>query len=160
MGDIRHEDPSARTQRGGPPPGTRVIVDVNAEGQPGAVIFKHEWRFEDNSMKGNGRINIPAKEEGQDGTPIRFVLHNRTRPRVDLKFVDNDNAIWTNRTFCPEHDAHWDPEITSISPSGPVLNVVDLNRDECILNFNLRFEPDPNRYYYDPEIRNGGTTVA
>ncbi|MGI8611927.1 MAG: hypothetical protein ACR2KH_06630 [Sphingomicrobium sp.] len=160
MGDIRHGDQSARTQRGGPPPGTRVIVDVYADGQPGAVTFKHEWRFDDNSRKGNGEIDIPAKKKDEDGTPIQFNLHDRTRPKVGLKFVNDDNAMWSDRTICPQYDAAWDSEITSIRPSERVLHVVDLNKDECVLHYNLRFEPDPQTYCYDPEIRNGGTTVA
>lgn len=158
MGDIRQAPHSAQTGNGGPPPGTRVIVDVYADGKAGAVTFRHEWRFEDNSSKGTDRIEIPAKKHGQDGTPIQFILHDQTRPKVGLRFVDDDNAIWSNRSVCPEHDAQWDPEITSIRPSGQVLNVVDLNRDECILKFNLRFNADQGEYNYDPEIRNGGTT--
>lgn len=158
MGDTRQAPQGAETRPDGPPPGTRVIVDVHADGQPSAVSFSHEWRFEDSSTKRRGRIEIPAKKHGQEGTPIQFILHNGTQPRVELRFVDNDNAIWSSRTSCPEHDAHWDPELVDISPSGQVLNVMDLNRDECILKFNLRFVPDPRRYYYDPEIRNGGTT--
>ena len=157
MGDIRQPQ-SPQDQRGGPPPGTRVIVDVIAKGRPGAVTFEHEWRFEDDSLKGNGDIDVPAKKKGEDGTPIQFNLHDRTDPRVGLKFVNDDGAIWSNRTLCPQLDASWDTEITSIRPSGPVLHVVDLNKDKCVLHYNLRFEPDPQRYYYDPAIRNGGET--
>lgn len=158
MGDIRQFDQSAETQRSGPPPGTRVIVDVVADGKAGAVTFTHEWRFEDNSMKGTGAIDIPEKKKGQKSTPIQFILNDRTNPKVGLKFVNDDNAIWSDRTVCPEHDPRWDPEITSISPSERILNVVDLNQEKCTLHYNLRFEPDPKTYYYDPEIKNGGET--
>ena len=148
-----------RIEPGGKPkPGTRVIVDVFAKGAPGFVSWSHHWRFEDDSLKGNGAIDVPAKKKGEDPTPIQFNLHDQTQPKVGLKFVDDDNAIWSNRSFCPQTDPHWDPEITSIRPAGPVLHVVDLNQDDCTLHYNLRFTPDPNTNCYDPDIRNGGTT--
>lgn len=155
MTDARQD--AQLTQGGKPKPGTRVIVDVYADGPPSLISWSHDWRFEDNSLKGHREIDVPAKKAGEDPTPIKFNLHDRTQPKVGLKFVDDDNAIWSNRNFCPERDAHWDPEITSIRPAGLVLHVVDLNQDDCTLHYNLRFTPDPETNYYDPDIRNGGT---
>ncbi len=76
-----------------------------------------------------------------------------------MRFVDGDDAIWVSRTTCPQSEAASDPEITRIKPSGTVLKVLDMNETACTLHYNLRFEPDPNRYCYDPDIRNGGTTA-
>ena len=159
MGDTRQAPQGAETRPDRYRPATRVIVDVYAEGQPGAVTFRHKWRFEDSSTERDGRIDIPPKKRGQEATPIQFNLRNQTQPRVELRFVADDNAIWSSRDFCPRDEAHWDTELVDISPHAQVLHLVDLNNDECTIHYNLRFEPDPSRYCYDPEIRNGGTTV-
>jgi len=160
MGDIRQAPQNQQPQGGGPPPGTPVFVDIYADSGPGGgVSWSHEWRFENQSKK-TGTIDIPSKDRGQPGTPIQFQVHDRTQPRAGLRFVKGDDAIWVDRSTCPESNAASDPEITGISPAGTVLRVMDLNNDDCSLHYNLRFEPDPKRYYYDPEIRNGGTTAG
>lgn len=159
MGDTRQASQSEQAL-GGPPPGTPVFVEIYADSSPGGgVAWSHKWRFQNYSEK-TGTIDIPKKDRGQPGTPIQFKVNDRTEPRIGLRFVDGDDAIWVDRTTCPQSDPARDPEITRIAPSGTVLRVLDLNDDECTLHYNLRFEPDPNRYYYDPEIRNGGTTVT
>lgn len=141
---------------GKPAPGTIVYVDVYADTAPnGSVEWSHQWNFRNYSPK-TGRIEIPRKGKGEPATPIQFEIHDRTEPRVGLRFVDGKDAIWVSRIACPRSTAS-DPEITGIAPSGTELKVVDLNQDECILHYNLRFQPDPARYYYDPEIRNGGS---
>src|SRR5215217_3465122 len=118
-----------RTLFGHPPPGTPVFVDVYASGRPGNVSFSHKWRFR-GGLKKSGKIDVPAKRKGQDGTPIHFSLENDTSPSVDLRFVADDNAIWVDRTTCPRDKAAKDPEITKIRPSGTKLTVLDLNEDE------------------------------
>ena len=160
MDDTQRAQPNAQSmQSEGPPPGTPVFVDVYADTAPnGGIEWSHEWRFRNHSPK-RGSIDIPKKEKGQPGTPIHFKLHDRTQPKVGLRFVHCDDAIWVSRTTCPQSQAS-DPEITRIEPSETVLKVLDLNKDDCTLHYNLRFEPDPQRYCYDPEIRNGGSTVA
>ncbi len=158
MDDTRQVPRGAGIQENGPPPGTLVYVDVYADTAPGGgVEWSHKWNFRNYSKK-TGSIVIPKKDRGQDGTPIRFKLHDRTEPRVGLRFVDGEDAIWVSRTTCPRSERASDPEITSIDPSETVLKVLDLNEEECTLHYNLRFEPDPSRYCYDPEIHNGGST--
>ena len=160
MGDSRQAAAQGAQMRQAPPPGTPVFVDVYAKTSPsGGVEWSHEWHFQNQRPKG-GAIDIPQKDKGQPGTPIKFKLHDRTEPRLGLRFVDGDDAIWVDRTTCPESGPARDPEIVLIEPSETILRVVDMNQDDCTLHYNLRFEPDPCRYYYDPEIRNGGTTIA
>ena len=160
MDETRRAQPKAQSmQSEPPPPGTPVFVDVYADTAPnGCIEWSHKWRYRNHSPR-DGSIVIPKKEKGQPGTPIHFQLHNRTQPRIGLSFVDCDDAIWVSRTSCPQSRAS-DPEITRIEPSGMVLKVLDLNKEDCTLHYTLRFEPEPTRYCYDPEIRNGGSTVA
>jgi len=158
MDDTLQAQPSAQTKQNGPPPGTRVFVDVYADTAPnGGVAWSHKWRFANYSER-TGSIDVPEKERGKPATPIQFKLHDRTDPKVGLSFVDGKDAIWVDRTACPELKAASDPEITRIEPSETVLKVLDLNKGKCTLHYNLRFMPDPKKYYYDPEIKNGGTT--
>jgi hypothetical protein len=140
---------------GHPTPGTPVFVDVYASGGPGNVRFDHRWRFQGGRTR-TGRIEVPAKAKKERGTPIKFFLRNNTRPRVPLAFVDDDDAIWVDRTACPMTQAR-DREIINIRPSGSVLDVDDENQDACELHYNLRFEPNPQLYFYDPDIKNGGS---
>ena len=158
MGDVRQAQ-GQPGQQVGPPPGTRVFVDVYADTAPnGSVVWSHKWRFADQPENG-GEIVVPAKDKGQPGTPIQFKLHDRTQPKVGLTFVPSDEAIWVDRVDCPNASIH-DAEIANIEPSETVLKLLDLNNDECTLHYNLRFNPDPIRYCYDPTIKNGGTTTA
>lgn len=156
MTDVRDSTGPAENGPSAAPPGTPVQVTVIAEGRPGAVIFTHEWRFQGGHHMGKGGIEIPKRFDTDPGTPIHFHLSNRTQPRVQLQFVNSDDAIWVNRRGCPESEPSFDREITCIEPSGERLSVLDRNQEDCTLYYNLRFEPDPNTYYYDPEIRNGG----
>jgi hypothetical protein len=152
MTDVRQQ---GQAEQGGPPkPGTPVIVDVFARDANGSVEFSHDWRFDGGNSKGGGRIDIPAKKTGEPGTPIHFHLHDDTNM---LRFVSHaDDVIWVDRNGCPQSQAK-DSEITNIQPSPNLLRVYDENEVKCELHYNLRFEPDPDKYYYDPEIRNGGT---
>lgn len=158
MGDIRQPEPAVQT-RGSPPAGTMVIVDVFAEENGGNVTFTHDWRFDGGSSQGNGAIVIPQKDSGQPGTPIQF--HLRGGQELGLQFVrDPQQVIWLNRDDCPSEQGG-DAEIPEdrIRSTPRLLTIQDLNEDECSIHYRLRFEPDPNQYFYDPEIRNGGKTV-
>lgn len=147
MGDVRE---NAQVQQHSRPPGTPVIVDVFAEPE-----FRHRWRFEGGSDEGDGPIKIPEKDVGQPGTPIHFHFHPGGSGLTFLQ--DNENVIWCDRNSCPTAGPKSDPEITNINVSPMLLRVMDLNQDECTLHYNLRFSPDPDRNFYDPEIQNGGT---
>jgi len=159
MGDVR--DQTTRQTHGGPPPGTRVIVDVYADDAGnGDVNWSHSWRFDDNggggnSNNGTGTIDVPEKRIGQPGTPIDFHLHDRTSVRLSFA----PDPIWVDRDPrpCPVQAAVIDPEITDIVGAPRLLRVLDRNQDECVLHYNLRFNPDPVRYHYDPDIKNGGS---
>lgn len=153
MGDIRQQ--GLAQQGSGPSPGTPVIVDVHARmGTGGAVQFSHEWRFQGGSSQGNGSIRIPRKMNHEAGTTIQFHLRDDTGM---LRFASQpDDAIWVDRNRCPQQ-AGTDPEIIDIRPTPNLLTIHDKNQDECELHYNLRFEPDPDRYCYDPTIRNGGS---
>src|SRR5688500_16904499 len=130
MGDIRQQD-SPQAQGGGPPPGTPVFVEIYADNAPGGGIrWSHDWRFQNYSER-PGAIESPRKDRGQPGTPIQFKINYRTEPRIGLRFVNGNDAIWVNRDSCPETTASQDPEITRIAPSGTVLRVLDLNTVEC-----------------------------
>lgn len=154
MGNGTQTQPQQQQHSGGPPPGTPVIVDVYAtDGENGQVDWAHEWRFDGGSYGGKGAIDVPQKDIGEPGTPIHFHLRDRTK--IGLSFAAD--PIWVDRNICPQSRAN-DPEITDIKAGGHVLKVVDRNRDECVLHYALRFAPDPDRYCYDPDIRNGGST--
>ncbi|HUE79583.1 MAG TPA: hypothetical protein VMN38_08130 [Sphingomicrobium sp.] len=153
MGDVRQQGQAQRSGR--PSPGTPVIVDVFASrDSDGSIQFSHEWRFQGGNSQGGGDIDIPAKKRMEPGTTIHFHLRDDTRM---LRFSPQpDDAIWVDRIGCPQQ-ATTDPEITDIRPSPNLLTIHDENRDECDLHYNLRFEPDPDRYCYDPTIKNGGS---
>jgi hypothetical protein len=156
MSDVRDQGPvqeTATDATSGPKPGTPVIVDVYADDPAGTVSFSHEWRFQGGPTR-HGRIDIPQAKKGDPGHPIHYNFHDRTK--LGLSFVlDPANVIWVDRTTCPLTQAS-DPEITHIQPAPHLLKVIDENEDQCLLHYNLRFRPDPDKYYYDPEIRNGG----
>jgi hypothetical protein len=132
-------------------------VDVRARIVRGDVEFSHDWRFENGPSKGGGKIEVPAKTDGDPGTPIHFHLDDDTG--LHLKFVpDNKDVMWVDRNGCPESQT-WDQEIPigQIDPSPMLLKVYDKNQEECELHYRLRFQPDPEKYSYDPEIKNGGS---
>ena len=155
MGDETQQQ-RQQQQSTGPGAGTPIKVDVYAEDDGnGNVSWSHEWRFENGGGGGQGTIEVPRKDKGQPGTPIQFHLRDKTR--IGLSFASD--PIWVDRIACPQSPAS-DPEITGINPQRNVLKLVDLNEDECVLHYSLRFDPDPDRYCYDPDIRNGGSTFA
>ena len=136
--------------------GDTVIVNVFAKDPTGVVEFSHEWRFHGGNNKGGGKIEIPKAKKGDPGHPIHFYFFDETMPKRNLSFVlDPKNVIWVSRTGCPMECAE-DSEITDIVPAKKLLKVYDNNEVECELHYNLRFEPDPDEYSYDPEIKNGG----
>jgi hypothetical protein len=146
-----------RTQRhASAPPGTPVMVDVYALGNG---QFRHEWRFQDGSDSGTGAIKIPPKDPGQPGTPIHFKFHPEgTGLRFNSGWKNGIcEAIWVKRDVCPEFDPSKDSEIEVNQDNELLLIVTDRNQDECSLRYNLRFKPDPDVNYYDPEIKNGGS---
>lgn len=146
--------PNQRTQcdsAGGRP----VIVDVFADlDAMGRVRFDHDWRFEGEPGQGNGPIEIPKASANDPGTAIHF--HLRDDSGRKLRF-DDDDPIWVNRSECPD-EASEDSEIPSdsIEASPKLLKVLDLNKEECELHYNLRFNSDQGPEQYDPSIRNGG----
>ena len=153
MGDVRPQGQAQ--QSGGPSPGTPVRVDVTARRDSnGDFQFSHEWRFHGGNSQGGGNIEIPRKKKTEPGTTIHFHLRDDTGL---LRFASNpDDAIWVDRSGCPQQAVR-DPEITDVRPSPRLLTIHDENKDECELHYNLRFEPDPDRYCYDPTIKNGGS---
>lgn len=152
MGDVRQQGQEQAQQGSGPSPGTPVKVTVHAlPGPGGSVLFSHDWEFQGGNSQGGGSIDIPSKKPTESGTPIHFHLRDETGM---LRFAAD--AIWVDRNSCPQQ-ASSDPEITDIRPSPNLLTVFDENKDECELHYNLRFDPDPDRYFYDPTIKNGGS---
>ena len=156
MGDEIQQQRPQQSTGPGPGPGTPIKVDVYADDDgSGNVSWSHEWRFDNGAGGGHGTIDVPRKAKGQPGTPIQF--HIRDRTRIGLSFASD--PIWVDRNSCPLARAS-DPEITDVDPQRNVLKLVDLNEDQCVLHYSLRFEPDPDRYCYDPDIRNGGSTFV
>ena len=153
MGDVRQQ---GQTQQGNSAsPGTPVIVDVHARREAdGTVRFSHEWRFQGGNSQGSGDIDIPRKGKAEPGTPIQFHLRDETGM---LRFPSAaDDAIWVDRSSCPQQAVR-DPEITDVRTSPNLLTIHDQNKEQCELHYNLRFDPDPDRYCYDPTIKNGGS---
>lgn len=141
-----------------PAPGTPIHVHVCATGGTKGVNFSHDWNFAGGPKQGFGRIEVPRRKKHQLGTPIHFHLINNTHPRVELEFVNDQNAIWVDRTGCPLNGPKSDREITNINPLKQHLVVQNRNEENCLLYYTLRFKPDPDLYCYDPEIKNGGIT--
>ena len=154
MGDVRQHTHADQARP--PAPGTPVIVDVVARDVNGTVEFSHDWRFEGGNSQGGGAIVLPGKKRGDPGTPIHFHLRDETGM---LRFTANaDDVIWVDRRGCPIGPSK-DTEITNVTSTPNLLRVYDRNTEKCDLHYNLRFDPDPDKYFYDPDIRNGGTTA-
>lgn len=148
--------PQLRSFSGG---GTPVLVDVYAELDSfGAVSCRHEWKFENGPTKGGGRIEIPARNHAEPGTPIHFHLHDNTGRQ--LRF-DSADPMWVSRDSCPASSCE-DPEMprTDFDVANKLLKVMNRNDEECELHYNLRFKDRMNdTAEYDPAIKNGGTTL-
>ena len=147
------------------PPGTPVIVDVFARTLPGGAIeFSHSWRWQDGTPGGSGSIEIPEREKDEPGTPLHFHLRDQTQPNRGLNFTaDHEGAMWVLRDRCPpEHQRCEDPEIPAdkMERAPKLLKVFDRNSEECTLHYRLRFtDRDGRPEAYDPDIKNGGTTI-
>ena len=155
--------PKASTK---PPAGMPVIVDVTARSKAGGGVgFTHDWRWENGTPGGSGSIDVPEREKHQPGTPIHFHFKDETVPRLGLDFTDDaDHAMWVKRDSCPpDYPPCEDPQIptANMQRSPNLLKVFDVNSEACTLHYRLRFKDRQGRpESYDPEIRNGGTTVS
>ena len=158
MGDVREHPQSNLTARR--QAGTPVHVEVYAEGNG---KFYHEWRFEGGPKENGKVIDIPEKDKGQPGTPIHFHLYpgktglTFSSGTQNVDCTEIYNAIWVSQQTCPTKNPSADPEIKVDHVVDRHLKVTDLNETECLLHYCLRFEPDPDKNYYDPDIKNGGT---
>lgn len=139
------------------PPGTPVIADVSASSKAGGgVEFSLKWRFQDETDRREGPIELPRKKCEEPGTMIHFHLHHS--PDRMLEF-DTADPIWVSRSGCPKQPSS-DAEIPTdqINPRPKLLKVYDRNQDTCELEYTLLFkDEDGNIEPFDPMIRNGGT---
>lgn len=152
--------------KGSPAPGTPVFVDVFATDQGGKTGWSHEWRWGENGpSQGNGTIEIPQRSPSQPGTAMHFQLHDQTNPRRGYQFDENQGAtMWVKRDTCPPGDERCDdgqipPDQMHTTPQ--VLKVFNVNSENCNLHYRLWFkDKDGNSDSYDPDITNGGKSVA
>lgn len=159
---VQQSDQAAPQQSAGPPAGTPAIVDVFARTAPGGAIeFSHQWRWNDGTAGGNSSIEVPPRKKDEDGTPIHFNLRDQTQPNRGLDFADD--PIWVLRDRCPPDGQRCeDPEIPAgqIQKTPNLLKVFDRNSEACTLHYRLRFTDRQGRpEAYDPDIKNGGTTI-
>lgn len=153
---------SGLTHSSGTPAGTPAIVDVYADPAPGGGVgFSHDWHWQNGPSQGSGTVEIPKKTKNDPGTPIHFNLVDRTGRGFDFS-DDIFGAIWVNRDDCPDSQCG-DDQIPQdqIQRSPNLLRVFDLNTEDCRLHYRLRFKDKAGESAsYDPDIKNGGTSVA
>ena len=148
------------------PPGTPVFVDVYATTSGGVTQWSHEWRWGENGpSEGKGTIDIPQRKPNEPGTQMHFRLQDQTNPKRGYQYDENQGAaMWVKRDTCPPPDQRCDD--TQIPPDqmdagSKLLKAFNVNSDECNLHYRLWFrDKDGNPDSYDPDITNGGKSVA
>lgn len=140
--------------------GNKVVVRVFANNADGEVVFTHDWKKAQGKKLKGGAIVLPADSGGWE---LEFQFYDATGG--NLEFPDNaEEAMWTvEGKSCPKGKGNGGHitygAVSKKNGKNAILTVTDDNDgDECDLTFALRFKPDPQRYIYDPEIKNGGKT--
>ena len=151
------------------PPVRPIVVDVYAKQEGGEVVFTHEWKFDGDPSPHQGTIDVPP---GSAGTPpVRMQFHLHDDSGLHLKFMNPaSEAMWVSQTnTCPDQPGDGGQISFNHPSTAHLLQVDDANSGPaCTLYYTLRFDgdastdPDGDKhppYIYDPEIRNGGTTI-
>ncbi|HEU0310454.1 MAG TPA: hypothetical protein VFR36_04465 [Sphingomicrobium sp.] len=134
---------------------TRVLVDVFARSETKPGQYRIDWRFDGGPSQGNTPIVLPKKSGDHD---LVYTLHNEAGEALRFKEFPSD-AMWVHPgSGCPSGKGNGQGHISFGNVSQPDRLTLTVNDDNkgaaCTLNYMLRFDPDG--YYFDPEIRNGG----
>jgi len=137
--------------------GPRVIVDVTAH--PSSVppgIYTIDWHFDGQPSEANSTIHMPRNSGSHDMT---FNLINQSGRPLSFQPLADD-AIWVRRGQgqCPTGKGNGKGQMSggAVSQGGMTLDINDDNSGKThYLTYRLNF--DPPEYFYDPDIRNGGT---
>lgn len=139
--------------------GEQVLVTVTARDDPAGqgVICTQQWCFVGGPWQNSMTIDLP-KDSGSH--VIVFTLDDQSTKNLLFPMAPS-NAIWAHGgNGCPARSGvgHQIRDM-SVNPARNCLTINDLNRGAAAhLNYMLRFDPDPARYFQDPAIRNGGGT--
>lgn len=136
--------------------GLPVEVDVYAHPPGSPEEYTLDWRFQGGQSQGNTPIILPKGSGSHDMT---FVLHDSSGKGLKFQPVAKD-AMWIrNGNACPKAPGTGNGQIVhgSVTNGGMTLTVNDDNAgNPAQLHYTLRFDPDPDHNFWDPEIRNGG----
>ena len=134
---------------------TKVIVDVTAHpsGPPG--VYSLVWRFDGQPNQPNALIDLPRNS---GPCAMTFNLIDQSNNGLRFKAAGSD-AMWVRTgNQCPTGPGSGGGQM-----SGGVVSTdrmrLDINDDNSGNRRNLRYALrfDPDGFFYDPDIRNGGT---
>jgi hypothetical protein len=137
---------------------TKVIVDVTAHpsGPPG--VYSLVWRFDGQPNQPNALIDLPKNSGPCDMT---FNLIDQSNNGLRFRQAASD-AMWVRPgNQCPTGPGNGNNQMSGgvVSSDRMRLDINDKNSgNPRNLKYALRFEPDG--FFYDPDIRNGGGGVG
>lgn len=110
-----------------------------------------EWALgTENPPSGKCELDFPKDAPGR-----QIVIHLVATQGLNIDF-DTKDPVWVGETGCPPPKNGKSDQLQFVGCDARKLTLYDPNSRECTLYYQMNFtgaEP------FDPEIRNGGTTV-